>query len=89
MTGHLITRTRVVGDTYGAAELCIDRAAAAGMDVEGAVAREDNEVGAIFSGKVAGISCDDCLRSLCGLRGALVEAGARMNCLTALGGERS
>jgi hypothetical protein len=88
MTGHLILGTRVVGYACGAAEHCVDCASRAGMDAKSATDSEGNEVAAIFSGEVAAISCDDWLRPSCGLCGALVEAGARTNCLTALGGER-
>jgi hypothetical protein len=89
MTGHLIPSTRVVGYAYGAAEHCLACAAAAGTDAESATDRDGNVVGAIFSGEVAAISRDDCLRSFCGLCGALIEASRCTNCRTAFGGGRS
>jgi hypothetical protein len=72
---HVIPSTQVVDLAYDAAEHCLGCATAASMEVEGAVGWDGNEAGAILSGGVAAISCDDRLRPFCGFCGALIEAG--------------
>lgn len=80
MTGPFIPSTRVVGYAYDAGHHCLGCGASADMNLTGALDAEGNEVGTIFSGEVAAISCDDCLHSFCGLCGALIESGSCVRC---------